>query len=662
MPKRSHLEAALGRQSETSLWRARALDQAADDSPSRPKQRSGAWKRKTAQILAPFRRAYTTIQLPAATAGEDDVVCVFADVKEMLRLCVAKCPCIGQVIARAELRDEALQVYFCQDECTAGNVLATEARQKLTLLYLTFKQYGDAVQSQIAWFPISCASRDQIHNILGGTARLTVGWLREWHRQSLSTSWQCGPHHCRLELTGWVSDFDALRLSFDAKGSAGLRPCFLCQNVVSKRTEAPAEDDRFVPVSESNPRNFVLNRQDDVVQFMQDSLHLVPRLSKADVAMRETCSGFRLRSCSIWSCPLSRRLLRLDMIMNDSMHAYFADGIASQELILIWNKVNEVTGMSLKDLEKAVLEAGWSRPAVRRKHGETRSWVQRLFREKFFAGEVYKGSASETQALVVLFRWYAIQLQWHRTEGLRTVTASFLQLCRCRDALLRVNQTKHWSKLDDVQQSHMRAFMLAHAGHEKPKHHHRMHLPKHYEASGMVLSCYATEAKHKLYKGQLASCVQQFLTSSNGGSEHGLRSMPRLLLKHCTQAADEPLLLYGKWEILDQLKENELPPVRLPVGGICYRRLRIGLLDISRDDILLAGREYQQSGLCDSFYRDPRGDLHVCFQPLLLSWKDEAHLIFNKDGPKRFVLWSDLYQPATPTWHCRENDSFLCIP
>lgn len=70
--------------------------------------------------------------------------------------------------------------------------------------------------------------------------------------------------------------------------------------------------------------------------------------------------------------------------------------------------------------------------------------------------------------------------------------------------------------LAKFQEMHQRLYVEAY-GLEKvrPKHHLRMHLPTIYEKGGYV-DCWATEARHRLYKGSVAGDIQALLGEANG--------------------------------------------------------------------------------------------------------------------------------------------------
>ena len=74
------------------------------------------------------------------------------------------------------------------------------------------------------------------------------------------------------EIQHWIGDLDALRVSFDAKGSAGLRVCIKCENVLKRDSGVPACDDRFVEVACSKVELFDPQSDHEIFQVVDDLL------------------------------------------------------------------------------------------------------------------------------------------------------------------------------------------------------------------------------------------------------------------------------------------------------------------------------------------------------------------------------------------------------
>ena len=534
--------------SAAATWRAQQRQSGEEAGQQRSSRPSGAFCRKLAVAQAPFRNSFLLLQAPAKDEQSEDTAFAFANMRFLLHTVAKRDSALQMLFERNQ--GTALRAIWSQDECTAGNVLATEARQKVTFLYVSFQQYREALVSPRAWMAISCLTHEQVQRTKGGMAAITAVWLREWARQDLRTPFQVHGVDVCVELATFLADFEAMKESFAALGSSGIRPCFLCENVVMKGSPAPDRDPHFCSISEWDVTKFRSMKHEEVVGFMDDVFAKLPELNASALQLRERCSGFHILRESLWGCPTGRHLLKLDMVMNDNMHCYYAQGIASQELVLFTSAVCEATGFSVAQLGKSAADAGWLRPACYRKHGESKQWLARLFRESLWKGNMFKGSASQCESLVLLIRWYAVALQWNAVPALRKQYESFKQLALCADALKSTSRTKAWDSLATVQRDHMRCFLAAYPdGQERPKHHHRLHLPEQYKKLGFQCGCWATESKHRMYKGDLARQVQHFIQSTNGGVELSKQLLPKLLLRHCGLATENPLLLDGLWKL-----------------------------------------------------------------------------------------------------------------
>ena len=106
-------------------------------------------------------------------------------------------------------------------------------------------------------------------------------------------------------------------------------------------------------------------------------------------ALKKTL-GFNLCEDSFWACPIARQL-PLNKVMNDTMHCYFANSVAAAEFNLFVAPLRSwVTSKTLRTL---------SRLEATHQCGENSWWVGCLF-----LGNMFKGSASQCQALISLFR------------------------------------------------------------------------------------------------------------------------------------------------------------------------------------------------------------------------------------------------------------------
>ena len=87
------------------------------------------------------------------------------------------------------------------------------------------------------------------------------------------------------------------------------------------------------------------------------------------------------------------------------------------------------------------------------------------------------------------------------------------------------------SDLDKAQEDHHKLFATVHPSLMRPKHHHRLHLSKHYSKHNVSINCWGIEQSHQNYKTIYADNLQHFLQSKDGGKAYSQQLMPRLLLR-----------------------------------------------------------------------------------------------------------------------------------
>ena len=108
------------------------------------------------------------------------------------------------------------------------------------------------------------------------------------------------------------------------------------------------------------------------------------------------------------------------------MHIYYSNGICCVEIPLLVSMVEQVTSMSIQEIQHAVTSAGWKRPSgARRNAGENDYWRKTLFTPAYFNDKsIYKGDAKQARALMSLLRWLA-QDVWIKHPDLHEVAACF---------------------------------------------------------------------------------------------------------------------------------------------------------------------------------------------------------------------------------------------
>ena len=421
--KRARLRAALARWSCES-----SLQVMATMSGTSAKKPSGAQKRQFAKAMAPALACFEPIVAPAVDGEPVQFHC--AKMARLLQYMACECACFQ---AWLETLQGRLEVVLSHDETTGGNVLQTDARQKITIVYCNFCAMEAMHESPRAWVPLAAIAHWQLNRVDGGMAKVHALLLEHWAKQGLENAIEITANvRVRVIIRAFVADMDAHRQALGAKGSAGLKPCAYCRNCVAKESKA-AGTGKFFSISEPDFTKFEEHTQQGLQAYLQQAMEKLTQMSKKDAEMTERCLGYRVEDKGVWFSPACASLLPLSKYVNDSMHIFFANGIACLELNLMVEAVQRHTGKGIEDLLHTVEAAGWQRHGMAQRLGQRQYWVRRLFKPSFFSGSLYKGSAKQAVALLSLFRWLAesvwekMQCYMHKQRALRSSVTLWMQ-------------------------------------------------------------------------------------------------------------------------------------------------------------------------------------------------------------------------------------------
>ena len=651
--KKARLTSAMARYSEKSIHdMSRLLE--GKEHKSQP---SGAAKRRMREAIGPVCACYEQVTAPNKDPSQPDVQWAFANIRALLRCMASSCP---SFVTFLQSQEQPLRCILSHDECTAGNVLATEQRQKVTLCYLSLECMAKWGDSPTAWLPISAISHAQVANTRGGMGNVHRRLIEAWAQQRLEEPFELVPGvSISLVLSCMVADHDAQRGSLCAKGSAGLKPCAFCINCIAKSAQGTAERDaQFRTIAESDMSLFQQHSTEALRQFICKALQH-PK-SKAEHELQERVLGYRIERNNMWMSPTCLQCLPLERYVNDSMHCYFSNGICCVAIALLLDAVQTVTKKTIADIKRAVLDAGWLRHRSHSRHGENQYWTKRLFTEAYFGSSMYKGSAKQTLALLSLLRWVC-ESAWLHVPGLETAAACFLKLCACVECIRTIGHTKSFDKLHALQTEHQKAFVKQWGDYVRPKHHHRLHLPFQYRALNLCPTMWGTESKHRDYKGLFAANFQQWLTEEMGGSAFSTRLLPRLALRHMEMWNERPLAASG-YSLDKAFPESEVLKETDLTGVVIAPKCRIGLLDLQEGDIILWGA-CENAGTCHCFI-ERNSELYVLLSQYAYVSGTESLRTFRITNNKVIYKWNSLENPKTCSWWRREtaNSIVHCLP
>lgn len=152
--------------------------------------------------------------------------------------------------------ESPLSLILYNDGITPGNAVAFRNGRKLEALYWTIKQFGlSCLQNEEAWLEILVTRAKTAKSVLAGMAGILkalvyIFWAADGFNAltggislDLATG---GRLHVFLRLEILMSDEAALHALLDCKGSAGLRNCPVCINIVNAHNKRGIEQGRLI--------------------------------------------------------------------------------------------------------------------------------------------------------------------------------------------------------------------------------------------------------------------------------------------------------------------------------------------------------------------------------------------------------------------------------
>lgn len=305
-----------------------------------------------------------------------------------------------------------------------------------------------------------------------------------------------------------LSDFDAARISYGLKGSAGIRPCLYCINVLKKDSGLVLPGGNFTDILESDTSKFIQATDAGLFHAADQLQHEVNAgRTKEQINSLEKAVGINYMPTGLlFDADARGRLKPMDFCC-DGMHCYLSNGCASWECGLFLAAIQKARGWTPETLLDACTRSGWMRPNTTAV--ATASFVKSLLYSPLFSDSIYKGKAEQVEALVPLLRYYACNLLGS-CEGLRDQLSSFNCLADCVSEMRRLKfcdkqiQAEDVATFDALQKRHQEMFTKAYAAFDcKPKHHHRFHLGESFVKLAAALRCEPMESKHRSYKSGL---------------------------------------------------------------------------------------------------------------------------------------------------------------
>ena len=515
----------------------------------RPDACKSTLKAAARERLRDARACYEAWRVP----GSDETIWM-PRAPEMLQFMVDESPAWRAAVSDAlDVNDGVLRPIIYHDDITCGNILAVIKKKKVTAVYLTVREMFPHVSLEAAWLPLLVMQRVQQEEVPGGLSAVMAELVRRLRRAGRGFGLEIDGRvrHCSFTVPFlFVSDMDAQRATWSIKGSAGLKPCMFCANVIAKyalrgqhesfETIASAACDKFKAISDAD--------------FQAAVRHIAAQPTKASREQWERAYGLTWDPHSLLADADALSCLPPSGACNDVLHAYFSNGVASVEL---WQLVNTLgpLGISLGNLRGFALQKQWLRYGKNVSPSQT--CIKHILSDKMFDNErSFKGDGTATEPLVFLL-WYVLCEHVEPTPALSSAMRSFESLHACVRELrfLRkypgaLSSEEQVARLRGLQSLHQQDFNEAYGAENSiPKHHHRFHIPDGALKLGFLPHCETHESKHRCLKS--GGIVDNQRGKLNEHANFQYEVVTRMLKITCSESVEFGLT---RWELLTPTK------------------------------------------------------------------------------------------------------------
>ncbi|CAK0824718.1 unnamed protein product [Prorocentrum cordatum] len=465
-----------------------------------------AHEAKAAAKMEYDREMSCSLELPLCDGGS------FEPARLVQRL-VEVSPALKRMFAAAPITPaRPWNVILAHDEVTPGAVLRPHNRRKFVAFYISFLEFKHALRHDCCWFPLGVIRSAQVEKIRGGLSGTIKSLLRRLLLEDgnlvdgVALPLQGGPTMFFAKFAVHLGDEVALSRGLGVKGSAGIRPCLKCANVLKKGSGiagAGAAPNRLVEITCRDRSAFICNSDEAVWGAHDELTHLQGTISKAAFVRHEKAHGINFNPDGLLAdADLRGQVGPVSSLHFDWMHVYLCNGVASQEMFCFMSACQAIP--ALRDIYPKLerhCQADWSFPQQHRRKCREAHVVFCKARENA-SKEHWRSSASELLCIYPLVRHFACIVILPNFDELRDEVAS---LCHCFAVIDKIQR----AKAGDIDASALGAAVDRHAdAHEKaygadnwkPKFHLATHIPEQVEKFDVVLDCFVVERSHLLPK------------------------------------------------------------------------------------------------------------------------------------------------------------------
>lgn len=176
--------------------------------------------------------------------------------KELVKRVAEESQAFARALRAAQSFGSKLTPILYADEATAGNVLAVDKGRKAYLLYCSWTEFSHHLKNPNAWLCVAAIQTDALASIKGGMSAALVRILEQNITPEYEAGFMLNTPMGQLmfrqnQQPHFLGDAESIRAATSTKGSAGIRCCLHCSNVLKLDSNLTAFDDFFVEISAS---------------------------------------------------------------------------------------------------------------------------------------------------------------------------------------------------------------------------------------------------------------------------------------------------------------------------------------------------------------------------------------------------------------------------
>ena len=438
----------------------------------------------------------------------------YSDPNRLLTCLVDSCPRLRAVVVEASRRHPSSQAQPWNlvvgfDEFTPGNVLRQNNDRKTMALSYSFLEFGQqALWHESIWMTPIVVRHKVIANVVGGWSAMFKRYLLR-HLYGPTGLAVAG---LPLEIDGQVfvlwarlsnvlGDGDGLRMAYEWRGAASLRPCLRHGNVLKLGSNLAHRDPNFVEIDCCEAGRFQLTRAAELYDMVDAVLTMRDRVASGvapQIRLKDVCvaSGLSCTRQGLLADPTIRaRVDILGTLTYDWLHAALQDGTMNVEVGLCLGACSSI-GITSEDI-KTHLEKDWTFPRSSR----SKSKVLYKYFDHGRKGHDIKPTASDMLSLYALLRFFFETRAGGRAE-VKAQLDSFQAACACVDILLKakrclVPMRQAAQDLRSAVSRHFRLHREVYGSDKlKPKHHWLYDVCDQMERDPYILDCFIVERLH----------------------------------------------------------------------------------------------------------------------------------------------------------------------